>query len=101
MKAMPPRLCDDSPQPDHARPPSRERSGRIEMHREQVRHVDAKQQRRPGNQTRGKDGERERWDSRRGLKRNMITLQAAILGVNASDMRARCKGMILCRYIYF
>jgi len=54
MKAMPPRLCDDSPQLDHAMPPSTERSGRIEMRHEHLTHVDAKQQRRPGNQTRGK-----------------------------------------------
>ena len=52
MKAMPPGFCDASPRPNHARPPSSERSGRIKMRREQVRNVAAKQQRRPGNQTR-------------------------------------------------
>ena len=31
MKAMPPRLCDDSPWPHHARPPSSERTERIKI----------------------------------------------------------------------
>lgn len=44
---------------------------------------------------------RERWDSRPSLNRDKIILQAAILGVNVSKTRSRCKGMILCGYIYF
>jgi len=43
----------------------------------------------------GKDGKRERWDSRRNSLRHVYSLQVAPSRVNVLQNRAICKGTIL------